>query len=255
MSTYGYIRIPRTLRTDSLWLELDSRERHAFDELLYRMAFKETVQDDHGILITVKPFQLLMTQRKFVEWCNSTKPKEMEKFNQSFVKRFLEKIKMYGFSTQEVNHTKTLLTIVKKDICEVGDSENDSTLTQERLKIDSEKKKEKKDEKEKEKKLNKENPSKKSIREWVCLTEDEIDKFFHMHGDSLGNLMLDILDSYNTSRMERYKSDYGALKTNGWVHKEAIKRNTPLKPQNVAVDRRTKNIDGTPVESVHDGRF
>lgn len=44
---------------------------------------------------------------------------------------------------------------------------------------------------------------------------------------------LNILDAYNTSRQESYKSDYGALKEGGWVHEKAIKQLKENKPDSI----------------------
>jgi hypothetical protein len=60
------------------------------------------------------------------------------------------------------------------------------------------------------------------IREWVRLTQEQIDTFMAKHPAELANLMLDLLDGYNTSRQKHYPSDYGALKNENWVHKKAL---------------------------------
>ena len=94
------------------------------------------------------------------------------------------------------------------------------------------------------------------VREWVEITQQEKDALFERHGEKLANEMLDILDANNTKRQEHYKSDYGALKIGGWVYQAALKNNALKKPANASnVDRRTRNMDGTPVTSPHDGRF
>lgn len=63
-----------------------------------------------------------------------------------------------------------------------------------------------------------------NFREWVSLTQKEHDTLIDNFGSNLASVMLDLLDAYNTSRQEHYKSDYGALKRGGWVHEKALKQ-------------------------------
>lgn len=142
MSNYGYFRISRQLLHNPLFTEFDWIERHIFLTLLENMAYSETTQNDHGVLIKVKTMQFLTTQRELADLCRETVPKlEKPKFNQPKIKRFLSKLNLIGFSTQELTHTKTLITITESNTCEcykkTHEPELDSRVTQDRLKSDS----------------------------------------------------------------------------------------------------------------------
>lgn len=65
---------------------------------------------------------------------------------------------------------------------------------------------------------------KEQVREWVFLLPEELKALKEKYPPELLDLMLDILDSYNSGRQESYPSDYGALKKNGWVHQKALKQ-------------------------------
>lgn len=105
----------------------------------------------------------------------------------------------------------------------------------------------------KEKEVKKENIKEKkiAIREWVELSQSEIDKLFHEHGDKLANAMLDILDGYNTSRQRHYTSDYGALKKGNWVHEKAVKATQPPIPFNSQKGQKDGKIGRTPGADEH----
>lgn len=247
--SFGFIQIPRSLFENVTVVAAPTAQRWVLFCLIERACFLKCQQDDHGKVIDLLPGQCLITQRGFAKYIN---------VKENDVRRAIERFSKVKILTLEVKHTKTLITITHSDtynlIKSYSDATSDAKVTQERRKNDAEKDKE--DNADKEDKLKKVKKEKILIREWVKLTQDEKDKIFHLHGDKLANEMLDILDAYNTSRQECYKSDFGALKTGGWVHKEAQKRKTPTGPYNSQkVDRRTQNIDGTPITSPHDGRF
>lgn len=170
----------------------------------------------------------------------------------NFNKTEFDRTTWYAFRDEEKFIVKENSTVLAQAKIEVGSSPNGDWL--EPTPIPDTKQDPKQDSKQEEKKkLKKE---KKPVREWVELSQEESDKFFHEYEKPLADTMLDILDAYNTSRQDHYKSDYGALKKSGWVHKEALRRLQPKTPYNTAkIDRRTLNIDGTPTSSIHDGRF
>lgn len=243
----GFIQIPRSLTRHPAVTDAPIAQRWVLIMLIEGAAFLPCEFCDHGKMMKIQPGQIVITRRGFAK---HIKAKEMD------VRRALERFSECGILTQEVTHTKTLITIKHKEtydlIKQYSDPRFAPKVTQDLQKSDPEKDIEQ-DNKIRTKKINKE---KISIREWVSLSQDEIDKIFHLHGDKLANQMLDILDAYNTKRQEGYKSDYGALKMGGWVYKEASNRNTPKTPYNSkSVDRRTLDIDNNPVENQYAGRF
>jgi hypothetical protein len=244
-----FIQIPRSLLEDPKFLSAPLTHRMILIHLIESMCFGECTQDDKGVLVILKPGQLLMTRRGFAEYI---KAKDYE------VRQTIDRFTRCGFLAQEIAHTKTIITIKHSDTYALfqkqvnpkfspGLAQDWPKISPQKDKIDKEDKEEKK-----KKKIIKE---KILIREWVELTIEERDKFFHINGDTLANTMLDILDAYNTREQKHYPSDYGALKQRGWVHKEALKQLAPTKTYHSGVDRRTQNVDGSPVTSPHDGRF
>ena len=247
----GFVQIPRSLYEHPTVIAAPLAQFKALMYLIEGACFAPCQQDDHGKLIDLKPAQIMITQRGFATWI---------KVKENDVRRAIERFSKVKILMQEVTHKKTIITITHQDTYErflsYSDARSDAKVTQERRKSDAEKEKIENIEKErKTKKINKEE-NKTRIREWVLLSQEEIDKIFHLHGDKLANQMLDILDANNTKRQEHYKSDYGALKMGGWVYQAALSRNAPKTPYNSkSVDRRTCDINGVPILSAHDGRF
>lgn len=250
----GFIQIPRSLLEHPAYTGAPPAYRCVLITILQHACFLPCQQYDHGKIIDLLPGQFMCSERRLEELANVEKNE---------ARRAIQYFARFKIVKQEVKQRKQIISIIDQDtydlIKKYSEARSEASVKQERSK--SEAQKDNVDtadtEEKKKKKLNKEKvfQEKILIREWVSLTQIEIDKIFHLHGKELANEMLEILDSYNTSRQECYKSDYGALKTGGWVHKEALKRKTLPRPYNAGIDRRTKNIDGTPVASPIDGRF
>jgi hypothetical protein len=109
-------------------------------------------------------------------------------------------------------------------------------------------------------------PSKITFRDKVALTQPEYDSLLAKHGQVFLDHMLDKLDSFKGSTGKVYDSDFFTMKQGGWVVNQVKKdleiqqRRICEKPfQNFAggnyPDRRTKDINGNPVTSPHDGKF
>ncbi len=141
MSNCGFIQIPRSLLSDRLWKDLPFTYRHVFLTILQHMAYKETIQDDFGVLVTVKPGQLLTTQRRLADLC------EEDDIDRCLVQRSLLKLQNLGFSIQETIHKKTLITIARADILQLIDPNFDPNSIQTRSKLDPQKNKDNKDNK------------------------------------------------------------------------------------------------------------
>lgn len=109
----GYIKIPRSLLNDPLWKSLPFTYRHVYLTILQHMVFKETTYDDFGVLVTLKPGELITTIRRLAELCNETD------IDKSLIERALAKFEKIGFSRQTSRHRKTIVTITRKDICDL----------------------------------------------------------------------------------------------------------------------------------------
>jgi hypothetical protein len=126
----GYIRIPRSLLQDPLWICLPLTYRHVYLTILENMAFAPTTQDDFGVLVHLNPGQLLTTERDLVDLCR------LKEIDRSLVRRSLVKFLIIGFSTQTSAHRKTIITITRDDILELVDPNFDPNSTQTRPKLD-----------------------------------------------------------------------------------------------------------------------
>lgn len=154
----GFIRLPRSLRTDPQWREFTSKERHVFEEIYHRAAYSIIELDDHGKMIVLHPGQLLTTFRQLSDWCNDSRPsdwcdeKQPEKivyFDKDFVRRLIHKLERCKKVRQEVRHIKTILTITCEGFV-VSDATGCATrVRQDCDKIATQTKKDKKEKKEK----------------------------------------------------------------------------------------------------------
>lgn len=154
MSNLGFIQLPRSLLKNDLYLELDCIERHMLQILLFLCCYKEKTMDDHGVLVHLKPGQYMTTEREFVDDCKRLScQSDRPIFNKSRVHRFFLKMKKYHFSDQKVNHTKTIITIILPALCEQWKNKSEpafeSTLNQDRTRIEPQTKNDKNEEKEK----------------------------------------------------------------------------------------------------------
>jgi hypothetical protein len=116
----GFIKFPRSLFSDPIWLNFSPDEKAIFLALVVNAAWEETTYDDFGVLVILKPGQLIMTQRELVRHVFP----ETEDFNvlnkyRSCVVRALDKFKKLNFSYQKTYHKKTIHTIVRKDVLEM----------------------------------------------------------------------------------------------------------------------------------------
>jgi hypothetical protein len=155
----GFIRLPRSLRNNSQWVEFTSKERHVFEEIYHRAAFSIVELDDHGKMIVVHPGQLMTTFRQLAGWCNDSRPsdwcdeKQPEKiieFDKDFVRRLIHKLERCKIVRQEVRHVKTILTIMYEGFIQNGATGSATRVRQDCDKIATQTKKDKKDKKEKE---------------------------------------------------------------------------------------------------------
>lgn len=245
----GFLKLSRSLLEHPVIEGLPDAQYRLFIKILTRMTYSDCEVDDHGKLVKLRAGQYMFTLRELASESTLSK---------SSLGRFIQRLVDEKILGQEVGHTKTIVTLLHSDSCELLKLESGTsfgtTVGQDWDKVEDPHILHKNDKSDN--KLKNKQKEKIKIREWVSLTTDERDKLFYEHGDNLANEMLDILDAYNTARQEHYKSDYGTLKKGGWVHKEASNRNKPKTPYNSkSVDRRTCDINGVPVENQYAGRF
>lgn len=245
----GFIQIPRSLLDHPAYQGAPCAYRCVLITILQHACFLPCTQYDHGKLIELQPGQFMCSERRLAELAG---------VDSNEARRARVHFEKFEIVKQEVKRKKQIITITHQETCDLikkySEPRSEATVKQQRS--NSEAQKDNVDTADTENKKKKIQKEKFFIREYVSLTKEESDKLFHLHNDdSLTNSMLDILDAYNTSRQQCYVSDYGALKKGGWVYKEALNRKTQPRPYNAGIDRRTKNIDGTPVKSPVDGRF
>lgn len=122
----GYIRIPRSLLRDPLWLGLPSTYQRVYLTILENVVYKDTTQNAFGKLIHLKPGQMLTTIRRLVILC------ECREIDRNIVDRSLKRFFELGFSRQDSRHGKTVITITRDDICELCETRFETRSRQDR---------------------------------------------------------------------------------------------------------------------------
>lgn len=142
MSNLGYIKLPRCLLDDPLWIDLSLEDQHVFLILLQHVCYKPRKFDDHGHLIELNPGQICITERDLVKLCN-------KKMTRIKVQRSLVRLRLCRFMSQEVRHKKSIITITHSSTYElinnIFEPTNEPNLSQTRAKLEPETNKEKKD--------------------------------------------------------------------------------------------------------------
>lgn len=143
MEDNTYIKYTRSLHTNPVYKSLSFEYRHIFMTILVNMAFKPVQMNDHGVLINLKPGQFMTTIRGLAKLCDE------KGIDAPKVQRALMMYENIGFSIQETIHKKTIITIKEPSICESLKKEVDTRIEtksiQDRYKIDTQKKNEKKE--------------------------------------------------------------------------------------------------------------
>lgn len=217
----GFFSLPRSFTRDPLWVDLSPKIKDVFLTILDRVCYEPQGFDDHGVIIDLLPGDICTTIREILNWSS----KHMSKND---IERSLVKLKVCGFLRQEVRHIKTVISIsdsrVYALIVKKRKTESETTLRQDRDKIETQSNKANKANKAKTKeKVEKEISQKEKIafREFVTLSQEEHAAMLAAHGEKFLNDMLDILDSYKGSSGKSYKSDFHAMKKGGWVFEKA----------------------------------
>lgn len=152
-------------------------------------------------------------------------------------------------ATTKTTTKGTKVKILKSSICDINVEndngiDNDRITTEQRPDNDEQERKNVKNEKKE-----KEKDKKEKFLEFVFLTLDEKALLVQKFGEGKALELIQRLNDYIGSKGVKYKSHYHTILN--WHHRE----NTPALNGVKSVDRRTKNIDGTPVTSPVDGRF
>lgn len=165
-------------------------------------------------------------------------------------------------STNGTTTSGTLVQLLDSRIWDINSETTDERIderpTNDRRTTDDEQEGIRKNKKEKEGLPPTPSSPKIKFRELVELTLGEHDSLLSKHGQEFLDLMLDKLDAFKGSKGKTYKSDFHTMKEGGWVS-DQVKKDLQSKNSKVVniqgVDRRTKDIDGNPVENQYEGRF
>lgn len=105
----GYFSLPRSFTRDPLWLDMPLAYQHVFLVILDHACWQDQLFDDHGMMIQLKPGQLCTTVRDLAKKCGKG-------ITYMIVHRAIEKLGMYRFLRQEVQHIKSVLSITDKRV-------------------------------------------------------------------------------------------------------------------------------------------
>lgn len=149
MLNYGFIQIPRSLRSLPLWLDSSPLDRELFNTILSLVVWKETEFNDFGTNIILKPAQVCISIRDLMLACGTM-------YSKNDVERGLQRLeKNLKIVRREVRHQRCVITITHKDtydlIIRKSETESETVLRQFRDSFETEKNKGNK-----ENKLNKE---------------------------------------------------------------------------------------------------
>ena len=264
LMTTGHYFVSREISRHPTYFSAPATYKVVLQTILDRMNFKVEKFDDHGEEITLQPGQLICTIRQLAEWANVDK---------NSTERAIAKFTKVKILRQEVRHKKTILTLSQEYIFASGETRSETKVRQER------------DIKEKGKKGIKENTHIRSYSLSACKLleffiaslkkyKPEISKFPSSdqakHFDELLKThsaeVIKSVITYAHTDVEFWKDKINmplnlvkGTKDNpdrmGMLLGRMARDKIGSQKIGVSGDRRTKNIDGTPVESPHEGRF
>jgi len=146
MMNDGYIRIPRSLLNNPLWLDLPPAYKEVFLVILNHVVFKKKMFDDHGHLIELQPGQYCGSYDEILALAGKY-------ISRNEIERAIKKLFLYQFVSQEVRYKKSIITITHPEtyelILKASETTSELNLSQTRVKLELEKNKENKDKKEK----------------------------------------------------------------------------------------------------------
>lgn len=251
MSSKGYIRIPRSLLDNPLWKSFPPAYKEIFLVILENVCFKPQKFDDHGHIIDLEIGQycashaeILAKSGKFIKLIE--------------IERSIKKFILCQFVRQEVRYRKTIITITHPEtydlIKQAGEVESVSNVRQTCGKLEVQKKNVKKENNEKKENTHiplfeKSGIVFVSFGSFVKLKETEHAELCQKFNPTLVTQVIEEMNDYCAASKPGGYRDYAA------AIRQWIRRRQTDKKSSFSVDRRTKNINGTPVESPVDGRF
>lgn len=266
MSNNGYIKLPRSVLRDPLWFNMPPNYQHVFFVILENLCYRPQKFDDGGHIIDLKPGQLCISERELKKKCNRY-------VSRDDVKRSIKKLVQYQFLHQEVHHKKSVLTVIHPDICEYMKNEcapssapvlhqSCTNLAPETNKVNTDKK------------VNKDNAQSSradptSHRIDICFNF-ETRAFENIHDLDLANWkelypavdvnreLLAMVDwCLSNSSKAKSKKLWRKFIAN-WLrtsNETAVNRAAYQARNGAAVDRRTKDMEGKPVDNPMKGIF
>lgn len=234
----GFIQLPRSLLEHPSVKKAPAEQFKVLIILISNLRYSPELFDDHGLIFEVQKGEFCTTYDELAKLAEVDRNHAVRA-----IKRFSKPTNFFTFDKQifksqiltyEVKRKKTLIKLLHQDTYDLlikqSEMKCDTKVKRSRNESEMQKNKDNKVNKEKEKNNKKENPEKIAFREWVFLTQSEYDKLLARVGQQRLDLMLDILDGYNTQRQKCYPSDYGAMKKNSWVEKRASEGTETQKP-------------------------
>lgn len=104
----GYIRIPRSLLRNPLWLDMPPAYQHVFMVLIDHAVFIPTKHDDHGHMIELQPGQFCGSHADILRLCGKW-------VSLIEVERAIKKLILCQFVRCEVRYRKSVISIIHKD--------------------------------------------------------------------------------------------------------------------------------------------
>jgi len=228
----GFVQYPRSLLFHPDVIDAPAEQFKVLILLISKLRFIPELHNDHGLIFEVKVGEFCTTYDELAELAKVDRNhavRAIKRFSKVQKVACDKEIFESQIVTCEVKRKKTLIKLVHKETYDLllkhSEMKSEIKVKRSRHESETQKNKDNKENKENKEKNKKEKISeipKIKFREWVELTQSEYDSLLLTHSDML-NSMLDILDAWNASRQEHYKSDAGALKTGGWVYKKAKK--------------------------------
>lgn len=99
----AFLKLPRSLLSCQIFKSLPTSYKWVIICMYELAAYTTTTLDDHGILVTLQPGQLMITHRQLANYAGVDK---------NIVSRALEKTAFMQKVTLEVRHTKTIITLL-----------------------------------------------------------------------------------------------------------------------------------------------
>lgn len=253
----GYIQIPRSLIEHPSVKKAPAEQFKVLIVLLSHLRYLPELFDDHGLIFEVQKGEFCTTYDELGTLANVDRNHAVRA-----IRRFSEPTKILTFDKQifesqiltyEVKRKKTLIKLLHRETYDLllnqSEMNFDTKVKRSRNESEMQKNKDNKDKKENTKKeINKE---KTKFLDFVFLSGDEHAKLIAALGSVKTQEFIESLNNHIGSKGDSYKSHYYTILN--WVKLDKNRING-FHPK-TATDRRTKNVDGSPVTSPADGRF